>query len=400
MTPIDQNPDAAERADEEQYTDWQTPSELADTEAFPYEADMGQAEPYWDSDADAYTDTDTYSNAYQDAYQAMLDVDALSTAPTGPDCPFELTNVGYVTADGGGCIYTETLSKEVHDSLTRVVQSIAEGESAGGRILKASADVINSLTTTAYSADNMRELLDAAENLTSMVSSLECVLTKKLCCTLTSLCECAQAPSGPECFVLSTDMENALADIVSSIAGQESAAGELVTAGSNALDFTSEYGSSADVQSVLESLELLVDTSASVEEALDKKLCLSLGAITSCDQELPATVQIALEELIGSIADSETAASRLVTTGAETLSDTAVGGDFDAIREAMRTVQALAGSALRIEEVTMHKLCLALGALCGDDISGQLQCELGDCQNICGVAVSENDISSWVGAQE
>ncbi|GHU78819.1 hypothetical protein AGMMS49992_30100 [Clostridia bacterium] len=45
-------------------------------------------------------------------------------------------------------------------------------------------------------------------------------------------------------------------------------------------------------------------------------------------------------------------------------------------------------SALRIEEVTMRKLCLALNALCGEDIQSQLDCNLDgvDCKNICTVS--------------
>ncbi|MDR2656441.1 MAG: hypothetical protein LBB86_01280 [Oscillospiraceae bacterium] len=396
MTPINQNPDAEERIGEEQYTEWQTPDGLADTETFPCEPVMEQTEPYLDADADAYADTDTYPNAYQ----AMLDAGFLSDPP-GADCPETSLAAGYEKAEGGGCIYTVTFTKEVHDSLTEVVQSIAEGEIAGGKMLKASADAINRLTDADVSnGNNVSKLMSHTNILTGTVASLECVLTKKLCCTLASLCSCAQAPGGSDCFVLSTDMENALADIVSSIASQESAVSELITAGSYAMYITNEYGDLDKIQSVLECLGILVDMSASVEEALEKKLCLSLGAITSCDQEdLPASLRSALEDLIDSIADSETATSQLVATSAETLAKITESGNFEAILKAVEDMEPLTDAALRIERVTMHKLGLGLGALCGDDISDQLNCDLDNCPNICSEAVSANADDSWVDAQ-
>ncbi|MDR1599846.1 MAG: hypothetical protein LBS11_08285 [Oscillospiraceae bacterium] len=376
MTPINQNPGASQQPNNGPYIDWQALHEARTGERLS----AGQYET-------ASPDTDAVPTAYPadypDDYDAIEDVEPFA----GTDCPDAYKDMGYVTADGGGCIYTATLSQEVHSSLTRIVESIAKGEVAGSEMLKASSSVLECLAdTNGCELTNLPEAMDATLQLAQKVASLECVLTKKLCCTLTSLCDCGQSPTGPGCCLISEDMEGALSSIVASIADQETAASDLVKSGSKALECAIDSDNPTLTQTMLDTLGEIASASADVEAALSSKLCMSLGAITSCSPDMPSSLIDPLEQLIASIVDTEEGATALVTTGAAALGASTTSPtycDYDEIKDIMGSVDKLTASALKIEEVTMHKLCLALNALCGDDISGQLQCELGDCQGIC-----------------
>ncbi|MDR0396131.1 MAG: hypothetical protein LBH66_02370 [Oscillospiraceae bacterium] len=330
-------------------------------------------------------DTPRSDGDYEEIMQAVRDTEAFAEAAGYPD---EYQSQAYAQDASGGNTYASSLSPTVQDALVDIVKSISRSESAGSWLIKASADIIDECIVVSGNCDMdiVTEAMEAAHKLAQTVSSMECILSKKLCCTLTSLSDCGQSPSGPTCFAISEDMEVALSSVVDSVAQQESSSANLIQSGFNVMKCVEQKLGPTASRQVLDMIVDLADANADIETSLERKLCLSLGAITSCDPKLPSSLNKPLENLISSITDSEYGAADMISGGAYALTEAVATCDEAEIRNAIDQANILSDAALRIEEATMRKLCMALSALCGEDIASQIDCELGGCQDYCGSA--------------
>ena len=259
----------------------------------------------------------------------------------------------------------------IDKALERVLRSIADGEQAGGRLLAASISIVEDLLLNG-TIEDLRSVISGIKEMTEAMSNQECALARKLCISLDALCHCCEDPDRADsCCQLSDDGKTAVIDIVKSIRDEETQSSKLVFTGSQVLQqYIAQNACAADTIPLLDEVAGLTDAVANLENGMSKKLCLSLNTLCCAGDgercDLDDEVEIALGDVVDSIAETETAASELIGSGAdalECLTEATTGELIDALSGAKN----LSNAAARIEEATAKKLKCALAALCNTE---------------------------------
>ncbi|GHU72986.1 hypothetical protein AGMMS49992_10180 [Clostridia bacterium] len=312
----------------------------------------------------------------------------------GPGCVFVSCPPGCKRVGPKAC-ECEGLSGNVLDSLGEIVASIAAGESGGAEVIKAGAAALAVIKNplAALVGSEKRQLIDGVYNIYKNIADMECVMLRKLCCSVRAVCNCGNNDPCADCCTLPTGMQNAMEDIVSSIADVESASGNLMLESAYVIEDTVDsYTDVGELQDIMNGIQGLTCITSQIENTMADKLCMSLNAACGCSgpsgmaQCVSVIMSDSISKVIESISDTEQGAGKLVQFGAEALGslDTATTSAQDVLA-VMNTVGNLADSALAIEQASMRKLCSSLSVLCPNDNNPPLCPDVPlDCAGICG----------------
>ncbi|GHU72989.1 hypothetical protein AGMMS49992_10190 [Clostridia bacterium] len=310
----------------------------------------------------------------------------------GPACVFVGCPQGCKQVGTEACECEGMLSGNVLASLGEIVSSIAAGESGGAEVIKAGAATLAVIKNplAALVSTEKRQLIDGVYNIYKNIADMECVMLRKLCCSVRAVCNCGPSSLNPdECCSLPTGMQYAMEDVVSSIADVESASGGLMLESAYVIkDTVDSYADVGELQDIMHGIQGLTCITSQIENTMADKLCMSLNAACSCSGPsgcVTEPMSDSISKVIESISDTEQGVGKLVQFGAEALEtlDAATTSAQDVLA-VMNSVGSLADSALAIEQASMRKLCTSLGILCPSDNNPPLCPDVPlDCAGMC-----------------
>ncbi|MDR2506260.1 MAG: hypothetical protein LBD16_09185 [Oscillospiraceae bacterium] len=177
--------------------------------------------------------------------------------------------------DSGCCV----LEPDVADTLSEVIEGIAQKEDGAGQVVQAGADALRLAANEGGLTDaDVLDVMDAVYCLTESAANLEDSMSKKLCRSVNALCSCAT--DAAPCNL----PEEALASIVESISVIEEAASGIVVSGASALEHAVSGASpdADDIMTMTNAVNKLASSAKHIEQASAKKLNCVLTA--QCDK--------------------------------------------------------------------------------------------------------------------
>ncbi|GHU72995.1 hypothetical protein AGMMS49992_10220 [Clostridia bacterium] len=309
----------------------------------------------------------------------------------GPGCVFVGCPMGCKQTGLEACECEGLLSDNVLASLGEIVSSIAAGESGGADVIKAGAATLAVIKNplAALVGSEKRQLIDGVYNIYKNIADMECVMLRKLCCSVRAVCNCGPGSLDPDCCLLPTGMQYAMEDVVSSIADVESASGGLMLESAYVIqDTVDSYTDVGELQDIMHGIQGLTCITSQIENTMADKLCMSLNAACGCSGPsgcVTEPMSDSISKVIESISDTEQGVGKLVQFGAEALEtlDTTATSAQDVL-DVMNSVGGLADSALAIEQASMRKLCTSLSILCPSENNPPLCPDVPlDCAGIC-----------------
>ncbi|MDR2504627.1 MAG: hypothetical protein LBD16_00825 [Oscillospiraceae bacterium] len=211
-----------------------------------------------------------------ETYQRLINTLSSMECITSQKMCVSLKALCYCGGDDSGCC---VLEPDVADTLSDVIEGIAQKEDGAGQVVQAGADALRLAANEGGLTDaDVLDVMDAVYCLTESAANLEDSMSKKLCRSVNALCSCAT--DAAPCSL----PEEALASIVESISVIEEAASGIVVSGASALEHAVSGASpdADDIMTMTNAVNKLASSAKHIEQASAKKLNCVLTA--QCDK--------------------------------------------------------------------------------------------------------------------